>query len=154
VASDSRIDLIVAGLDLQLVRFLRQAIRSADLSSGKALPVHPLGPAPTFSGGGTRARVEPEPRFDPRPVIEPTPRFEPRRWLRPHDAACPKPPAPPEPAVVEPEVPRADRSPIEPPWKVLPAPEPSAPAQPSPKVKPAVQRPDLYLRGTMLDIFI
>jgi hypothetical protein len=151
VSLDSRVSLIVASLDLQLTRLLRQAIRSADIASGRGQPVTALGPAPTAPPpfGST---VRPPPEIEPRQQIEPAPRFEPRPVIG--VCACasrdvnPSPPPPEAPR--EPEEPRLARSPIEPPWKQLPW---ENPAPIAPKVKVIVKPPDLQKTGTVFDLF-
>jgi hypothetical protein len=86
-SSDALPSLIVASLDLQLVRLLRDAMNNG----GGDGAVPGLGPAP--SDIERRFRVEPEPEFLPRRRIEPEPRVEPRQVIRPADryepgAAC------------------------------------------------------------------
>lgn len=151
------IDLIVATLDLNLVRSVRHAMRAADLAAGRGQPVSSLGPAP--SSIRPRPVHEPTPRFEPRPVHEPTPRFDPRPVHHPEPAVRPDVPAP-VPAVAEPEQSRIADSPIQPPWKTLPwdAPPtvacPAKAAQVAPRLKLVSGRPDVALRGTILDLFV
>ena len=148
----SRADLVVAGLDLQLVRLLRDAIRTADAASGKTSPIAFIGPAPTPPPPQGDGLLSPSPRFEPRPVIHPTPRFEPRPVIHPTPREGPAPLLPP----VDGERPRITPSPIEPVWKKLP------PVQPDPinnelasKVKVIWRRPDLLSsKGSVLDVFI
>ena len=137
------VNLLVASLDLKLVQLVRGAMRAADAAGGRGCSAHPLGPAPTPVG---RLVHRPQSRIDPRPVIHPTPRFEPRPVLHPRPAEAP-PAAPP----ASPEVPRITRSPLEPPWKVLPWEAP--PALP-PKTKIIVKPPDLPNKGRLFDVFI
>jgi len=143
VGIDSRVDLLVATLDLQLVRLLRDAIRTADLSSGKGSVG--VGAA----GSGARPIATPTPRIGPRPVIHPTVRIEPRMSAHPVKAD------PPVDIVVlstvQPEQSRIKQSPIQPPWKVLPWEKPS---QPEPKLKVIERRPDVPVKGTVFDVFI
>jgi hypothetical protein len=133
--------VIVAALDLKLVRLLREAMRGADAAAGKG----PLGTARRVLA----RRVEPEPRIEPRHVIRPEPRFEPRPVVHPEPKlpAAPAPTAPP----LEPEKPCKTESPIRPPWKVLPW---QTPVQPAPKVKLIIRRPDIVSKGSLLDFFI
>jgi hypothetical protein len=139
------VGLIVAALDLNLVRLLRGAM--APNPHGK--PVAFIGPAPTSARLLTRPRIEPTPRFEPRPVVHPTPRFEPRPVIHP------RPRVEPTPAICEPphdpEMPVRSKSPIEPPWRVLPW---ETPPQPTPKVKLAIYRPDVVSKGSLIDFFI
>jgi hypothetical protein len=132
--SAADVGLIVAALDLNLVRLVRGAM--APNPCGK--PVAFIGPAPNCFRFLPRRRIHPTPRFEPRPVIHPTPRLEPT------PATC----EPPH----EPEMPVRSKSPIEPPWKVLPWEQP--PAQPAPKVKLAIYRPDVVSKGSLIDFFI
>jgi hypothetical protein len=138
------VGLIVAALDLQLVRLVRGAMAGG---AGGA-PVSGLGPAPNPALLHARRRVEPEPRFEPRPVIHPTPRFEPRPVIHAAPRVELQPCEPPH----EPEVPVRAKSPIEPPWKVLPWEHP--PEQPAPRVKLAIYRPDVVSKGSLIDFFI
>lgn len=139
--------LIVAKLDLQLVRMIRQAIRTADAASGKGggSPAAVIAPRP---------QIHPTPHFQPRPVIHPTPRIEPRLVYRPKTI---EPRLAPGISSLPPEAPRersAHKLPIEPPWKVMPwqSPAPAAPA--APKLKPVDKHPDVANKGTLLDVFI
>lgn len=153
VSLDSRVSLIVASLDLQLTRLLRQAIRSADVASGRGQPVTELGPAPT-PPAWCYGSIKPQPEIEPRQTITPTPRFEPRPVIgvcgcesREVNPSLPPPEVAPP---VDPEAPRLVRSPLEPPWKQLPW---EIPAQPAPKVKVIVKPPDLQKTGTVFDLF-
>lgn len=151
---DSRVSLVVASLDLQLTRLLRQAIRSADIASGRGQPVTALGPAPTAPPvirGGATTQLNAE--IEPRPRITPSPRFEPRPVIgvcacesRDVNPSLPAPEVPP----LDPEEPRLVRSPLEPPWKQLPW---EIPAPVAPKVKVIVKPPDLQKTGTVFDLF-
>jgi hypothetical protein len=140
VASDSGINLIVASLDLQLVRLLRGAI-ATNLK-------HNTGPVLT-----------PQPVIEPRRHIHPEPVIEPRRHIHPlpviDSVACSTKcsdeclnfcvlPAPTAPV-------SKTKSPIEPPWKVLPW---ENPPQPAPKVKIVIKQPDNVNRGKLLDLFM
>jgi hypothetical protein len=157
--------LLVAASDLQLVRLLRGAMRTADLSSGAAGggfgPAAVIEPRPRHHPDPLiepRPRIHPTPRFEPRPVIHPTPRFEPRPVIRPE----PRVDAPAYPCVVLEIVvdPCDSNCPIEPPWRVLPW-EPGADvsaqaeslAQPAHRVKPPIRRPDIVGKGALIDLF-
>jgi len=147
VGIESRVDLLVAALDLKLVQLVRQAMRAADQHRGGSLP---LGPAPSPE---PRPRIHPEAQFDPRRVIHPTPRFEPRPVIHPEPRfeqerlACDR---------------RADTRevvvhtspaelPLQPPWKTIPW---ENPAPPAPKIKVARPHPDIIHKGLLLDFFI
>jgi hypothetical protein len=147
VALDARIDLLVAALDLKLVRLLRDAIRTADIASGRGQPVSGLGPAPTNIG--PRKRIEPQPLIEPRKHIHPTPRFEPRPVIHLTPRVETPPPAVCPPA--EPEKPRIAKSFLAPPWKLLPC---EQPRQPTIVVKVIKRKPDILRKGTLIDCFI
>ena len=148
---DSSVGLIVATLDLQLVRLVRAAMAGGGVGKGPDGPVHP---APRFE---PRKRIEPEPAIEPRRRIDPEPRFEPRPKLRPDDvhpgcrASCNASAIPTEPA----EKVSRSSSPIEPPWKVLPWENPPEPApRVVRKIKVFVTPPDMQSKGSVIDLFI
>jgi len=151
VSLASNVSLIVATLDLQLVRLLRDAIRTTDLAGARqasrgdlTLPPQTIEPRP---------HVHPEPVFDPRPVIHPTPRFEPRPVLHPIPRLDPRNviPAPP----CECEEPHEHISPFQPPWRQLPwKPCLEAPPPPPPVIKVKVYRTDTISKGSLIDFFI
>jgi hypothetical protein len=152
VGADSHIPLLVAGLDLQLVRLLRGAIRTADIASGRGQPVSGLGPAPTPP---PVLHVHPDAVYEPRRHIHPEPRVEPRRVIHPPPRVEPCPPilacsAPCEPFEIKP-APVAHPSRIQPPWRVLPW---QTPVPPRPVLKVVIRRPDIVRRGQLLDVFI
>jgi hypothetical protein len=152
VALDSNINLIVATLDLQLVRSIRDAIHSADAASGKLFPVASIGPAPNPDRFFRQELRAPEPVYKPRRHIHPEPLYERRPVIHPTVRVEPKPDfRRPEPC---PEVIPAHKStnPIQPPWKVLPWNQP--PAQPAVLVKRVVQRVDIHHKGNLLDLFL
>ena len=142
VSLASQAGLLVAALDLKLVRSVVGAIRAADAASAK-----------------DRGTVAPAPRIDPRPAAHPTPRVEPRSHvhpcpvierrrhvhLRPREEFTPPVPCPcPAPA---------DRGGfvLQPPWKVLPWQD----RLPAPvRVKVVVVRPDIHHKGSLVDFFI
>ena len=135
--------LVVAALDLKLVQLLRQAIRTADQSSGAAR----VGEA-HFSGPGTslhaaphiepRQRIHPTPRFEPRPVIHPTPRVD-------LTISQISPPA------SDPLSPPKRNNSIEPPWKTVVW---QIPTPPPAQVKVIIHRTDVAHKGSLIDLFI
>jgi hypothetical protein len=147
VSSTSGISLLVAALDLKLVRSIRDAIRTADIHSGRTGPrgtFPPLEPSP-------RKQVEPEPRFEPRVVYHPTPRFEPRPVVHCRPIAV-------EPcdrqtlAPLEPEPqPCRTKCPLPAPWQesVWKTPIPAAS-----EVKVHLHRTDVVHKGSLIDLFI
>jgi hypothetical protein len=145
-----QIELITATLDLQLVRLLRQAMRTADIASGKCQPIVALGPAPNCPVAHDHPIVEPTPRFEPRPVIHPTPRFEPRPRIHPSEAPRPK-LIPVDVIAIPVEEAHAAKSPIEPPWKVLPWQNPPPMA---PRLKVLIRPVDVCRKGSILDVFV
>jgi hypothetical protein len=135
------VDLITATLDLQLVRMLRQAIRTADQSICGHNPhccdsvvIEP------------RPHNHPTPLIEPRHHIHPTPRFEPRPVVHPKQA-------PNFDSFDSTSLPPPVKSPpvFQPPWRVLPW-EKIAP--PAPTLKLIVRPPDLARRGSVFDVFI
>jgi hypothetical protein len=143
VSLPSNVSLIVASLDLQLVRLLRSAIRTADRSSQRGCA---CGPADCYE---PRQVIHPTPRYEPRPVIHPTPRYEPRCVERPLKA-CPDLDLSSAPCA-PPQVTHIAKSPIQPPWKTLPWENPAPPAK---VVKIIVRRPDNFSKGSIIDCFI
>jgi hypothetical protein len=141
----SSINLLTATLDLQLVKLLRAATaddaalsptpgaRRAVQPESEILPRQRIRPAPIIE---PRQRIEPAPRFEPRPVVERAPAAE----------ACSLPPSPDRCRAA-----CYSKTPIEPPWKVLPWENPS---QPAPKVKVVICRPDIVSKGSLIDFFI
>jgi hypothetical protein len=149
VALDARIELLVAALDLKLVRLLRDAIRTTAAAAGRGESVSGLGPAP--NNLLARRRIEPEPVIEPRKRIHPAPRFEPRtvihltpRVVDPPPAVCPP---------VEPEKCRIGKSLLAPPWKVPPWQHP-VPVNPAIVVKVIKRKPDIVSKGSLIDCFI
>jgi hypothetical protein len=145
VGLDSNISLLVASLDLKVVQLLRDAIRTADLSSG--------------GGGGTG--VAPESDFLPRRHYEPTPEIEPRRHFHPTPCYEARPVIHPQARVeaapliiypvVEPDMPEKSMCPFVPPWKVMPW---ENPPQPLLKVKLIKSKPDTVRKGLLIDCFM
>lgn len=150
MGADAIPSLIVASLDLQLVRLLRDAIQTADLHAGRGKSAHPLGPDPTLIE--RRFRIEPEPEILPRERIEPDPRIEPRRVIRPADRFEPSDGADVILVPVECYKPCKKHA-LEPPWKVLPWEQPM-PCAVRPKIKVEVRPPDIVHKGTLIDMFI
>jgi hypothetical protein len=141
------VGVLVAALDLKLVRLLRGAMAGQLNAFGP--PGAGVGPrgARQFE---PRHRIEPEPRFEPRKRIEPTPRFEPRPVIHPEPRVEQQPCQVPH----EPEMPLRTRSPLEPPWRVVPWKPSAAPAQSRPQVKLLIVQPDVITKGTLIDFFI
>lgn len=144
---ENNVSLVVAALDLHLVRLLRGAMRPADPSPGPG-GAGGFGPAAVIEH---RPRHHPDPLIEPRPRIRPTPRFEPRPVIHPaprieaslNDAAgaAPRDSSPPCPR----------GSPLQPPWKVLPWEQVPTPP---PLLKINVVRPDIHHKGSLIDLFI
>ena len=138
-------NLIIATLDLQLVKLLRGAIRTADLSGSRA-DGRSLSPADTYS---PRRVIHPEPRYEARPVIHPTPRYAMvpvERMQRTNPDLIP-----PMAATCAPEPSHLTPSPIQPPWKTLPWENPPPAAR---VVKVFIHRPDIASKGSIIDCFI
>lgn len=149
---DSSVGLVVATLDLQLVKLLRAAMRPG--GGGPAGGVGLIHPQPVVE---PRRRIEPEPVIEPRPHVRPEPVFEPRETIpfgpvRPACCGRCEPVAPTEPVEKSPH----SSSPVEPPWKVLPwedRPLP-APVPVVPKIKVIQAPPDIDCKGSVIDLFI
>lgn len=133
--------LLVAAAELNLVKGVIDAIRTADLSSAKGC------------GPGSGCTERPTDRFEPRTVLHPTPEYLPRPVIHPTPTYLPRPVLHPEPRV-EPE-PAIQGSPahkpfvIQPPWKTLPFPHAHAAAV---KVKSFIQSSDTH-KGLLIDFF-
>ena len=144
---DSVASLIVASLDLQLVRLLRDAIRTTELSD----PGCPCGPGRPSDGARPRPVLAPEPVIEPRRHIHPPPVIEPRDVIHLAPVVLPPDPALCPDLYTEP----CPASPIEPPWKVLPWERKDPPPCPPAKVIKLVMRPpDIAHKGTLIDFFI
>jgi hypothetical protein len=148
--------LVIATFDLKEVQLVRDAIRTADISSGKGQPVSKIGPAP--NNFDRRFHFHPEPEIEPRQHIHPEPVIEPRRHIRPVDRFEPsngRRPEPPDVIVIPIPVPCPKHGPhrIQPPWEVLPWQQAPAPRV-VPKIKLVVKPPDIALKGTLIDCFI
>jgi len=146
VGLEASANLLVAALDLKLVKQLRDAIRTADIAGGKFGPRGSFfEPAATLE---PRRSITPEPRIEPRPVIHPTPRFEPRPVIHPTprlEFLTSTSPASSEPN----HCPRT--GPILPPWK---KPVWEIPMPPPPHIKLVRYRPDIHHKGSLIDLFI
>jgi len=141
VGLDSSINLITATLDLQLVRLLRAAtLDDAALRCGVRRVIDP---EPEIL---PRRRVEPEVFIEPRVRIEPTPVFEPRPVIEVKPTEVCLPPTPDQCVAAT-----YSKTPLEPPWKVMPWENPS---QPAPKIKVVIHRPDIVTKGSLIDFFI
>jgi len=133
--------MIVASLDLELVRLLRGAMAGGGVGPGRG-----IWPTPAIE---PRVRYHPTPRIEPRPVIHPTPRIEPRLVYRPHRIEPPACPAISTSADAQPT--HTTHLQIQPPWKILPWQNPPPPA---PKLKIAFKQPDVLAKGTIFDVFV
>lgn len=141
--------LIVATMDLSVVRLLRQAIRTADLSSGNG--------GDSFTPSATiepRPHIHPEPLIEPRPHVHPEPVYTRRPVIHPHprveqaNLACPS-------QTLTPPLRIKLQNPIQPPWRVLPWSDARANApQPRQTVKVHLHRTDVIRKGSVLDLFV
>ena len=154
---ESSVGLLVAALDLKLVRLVRAAMHNGASAAGGTGRL--IRPQPVIE---PRRRIEPEPQIEPRPHVRPEPVFEPREKLRGGAPAlgccnaCVPPAASTEPV----EKATHSPSPIEPPWKVRPW-EEMRDAAVAPAVAPAVRkikviqvRSDIQCKGSVIDLFI
>ena len=131
--------MVVASLDLKLVQLLRQAMQGVPGAAGTTItPANRIEPRPV---------VHPAPRIEPRPTIHPAPHFEDRLVYRPNRIE----PSLAISAPTDPELPRTAKSPIQPPWKILPW---QNPPPPQPKLKIVFKPPDLLAKGTIFDVFV
>jgi len=141
---DSNIALVVAALDLKLVKLLRDAIRTTDLAGAKQNGA--IGPAPEIL---PRRHIHPEPVYEARPHVHPTPKYEARPVIHPPPRVEVAPP------IVIPPTPQCEsqrhKSPFVPPWKVMPW---QNPPQPALKVKVLKLKPDIVRKGLLLDCFL
>lgn len=138
---DNQVNLLVAALDLNLVRLVRGA-----MNGGSPSAIGMVRPQPRFE---SRLVAEPTPRFEPRHVVHPTPRFEPRPVIHPASRVEPQAPAPVDPGAYVSN--RPSVGPLDPPWKSLPCVTPSAPP---PIVKLALYQVDIQNKGSLLDLFM
>lgn len=140
---DSSINLIVAAMDLSLVRLVRDAMRTADNSAAGVASTHPAA-CDRFES----RNLHPTPVYEPRRVLHPTPRYEPRPVLHP----TPRVECPPvdRESDCEPK-PQAKTNPIQPPWKVMPW---QNPPELPPVIKIVLKNPDVHRSGRLIDCFI
>lgn len=138
----SAVGVLVAALDLALVRSITSAVE-ANLIAAGGVP----GPLGTIIMPGPAPRGQTDSyEVGPREVIEPAPRFLPRLTHEPEPRVV-------DPGVVpiHPEHPSRLESPFEPVWKQLPPVEEKRTVT---QVKYVHVRVDLHRKGTMLDIFV
>lgn len=134
---ETGVNLLVASLDLELVRLIRGAIAPGIDCGQTQVQKHVLEP---------RFVHHPDPRIEPRDVYHPTPRFEPRPVYHPTPRFEPLPSAPP----IQPEEQVHKSQALPPPWK-QPVWETPLPA---PVVVKLVQhRPDIVNKGSLIDLF-
>lgn len=144
--SGGGVSLLVAALDLSLVRSIRSAMRAADLAAG-GVP----GPLGTIQDRHTihpQTVHEPEPRIEPRKVIHPTPHFLPRPVIHPVERYEILPPVPVR--AEQTEHPVHLGAPLPPPWK---QPIWETPIPPQPVIKVITLKPDIQNKGSLIDIF-
>lgn len=140
------VNLLVAALDLSVVRSIRDAIRTADLSAGgRPGPLGTIQKAVTIA---PRQVIHPEPRIEPRKVIHAEPRIEPRRVIHPTPRYEVLPPIQVCAEQTE-HVPNLG-SPLPPPWK---QPIWETPLPVKPVIKLVVHRPDIHNKGSLIDVF-
>lgn len=136
--------LVVATSELKLVELIRDAIRTADLSSAKAAgaPANECPPCPCD-------RFESEPVFEPRLHFRSTPVYKPPQIFHAAPRYEPAPPCPAPPPCCEHH--KAIPNYIQPPWAILPWQNP--PQLPA-HIKVVVHRPDIVNKGSLIDFFI
>jgi hypothetical protein len=148
VVDAASVSLIVASLDLQLVRLIRGAMRVADMQGGAGSSGLPLASA-VNRDIQPRPKLKQQQQIEPRPVFHPTPYFTPRPVIHPQPRVVNPPPVACAP--VEPEKAPRSHSPIQPPWKQLPW---QTPIPPKPVIKTVVHRTDVVNKGSLIDMFI
>ena len=150
----TNVSLLVATLDLRIVTSIRDAIRTADIASGKEFPITAIGPAPgpplryvdADRFEQNRRTFHPDPKIDPRPVFHPSPKFVPATVVHTASRRAVETLVP-----AQPEGAQATKLSIEPPWRSLPWKNPI----PSPtEIKKVVYVHDKDHRGQILDLFI
>jgi hypothetical protein len=122
-------------------------MRAADLASGGVQTPVGIIEKP---GVGPRFQFTPTPRFEPRRVYHPQPAFDRRDTIHIQPRVVDDLPPPPK-APLEPEMPSRLKSPIQPPWKILPW---KTPVPPQPQIKVIQRRPDIVNKGSLIDFFI
>lgn len=149
--------LAIASLDLKLVQDLIGAMRAADKGAAQAASSSPLPPIPAPP---PQQRDHPErvfkPVVAPRPVVHPSPYYELRRARQPMLHALPRLALTTAPGIgcaagCQATDGREDKSPVQPPWAVLPWQESAKPAA---QVKVVVYRTDILSKGSLIDMFI
>jgi hypothetical protein len=148
--------LIIATFDLSVVRSIRGAMRTADISAGRGQAASPLGPAPDPS---PRRHIHPEPTYERRPVIRATPRHEVRTvgYTVQYEASREAKYDPSGPPVAYAETCRPCcpvEGPIPPVWKQLPPVPQRIPSAPRRIIKVIRQQPDIRHKGIVVDIHI
>ena len=146
---DTQANLVVAAMQLGVVRSLRDAIRTADLSSGRMKAATDLGPAPSPE---PRAHLTPEPIVEPRRRLHPEAITEPRRTYSASAQIDRR--SNVETSTCEPSsepTRTTHKSPIQPPWAILPW---QTPTPPRPVIKVIVHKVDVAHKGSLLDMFI
>lgn len=138
--------LIVALSDLKVVQLLTSGMSAVNGAGSGS--VGPLGNINSRQIA-PRRQVHPTPHFNPRPVVDPTPRFDPRPVIHVQPQLVEKPV--PSPAPVEPEKACRFKSPLDPPWKILPS---EMPVEPAPKIKVNIVRPDIVNKGSLIDFYL
>jgi hypothetical protein len=143
---ETSVSLIVATLDLTLVKLLRSAIRTADISGAKDKGSSLLAPAAVYE---PRRVLHPEPRYEQRHAL-PLPHCSTVRTVE--HIAKPLPPLePPYITICLPETSAITPSPIRPPWMTMPWEN----REPLAKViKVFVYPPDITHKGSLIDCFI
>jgi hypothetical protein len=142
VSAISSIGVLVAGLGLQEVQSVLNAIHTADAQTAASLPTNPV-PVDIYCP----RTITPEPRYLPREVLHPTPRYLPRPVLHPSPRVEPLPLPAPSPKA---SVPHITAGPP-PPWKIPLWQEPSRPLN---VIKVIVHPPDMLTKGMLIDLFI
>lgn len=146
---ESSVGLIVASLDLQLVRLVRAAMQPKGAGGGGGV----IRPQPVIE---PRRRFHPEPRIEPRRILHPAPPIQ----AGPHDSSGPVRPRISElcgaTAAESVEKIAQSPSPIQPPWKIRPweTCDDCNRAQPVRKIKILEVRPDIQSKGSVIDLFI
>lgn len=153
VGLDSSISLVVATLDLQLVKSITSAMNAVNANGkccDKAIDGVPV--SHTRDCFERRPVIEPTLRINPRKVYNPTPRIEPRRVFHPTPRIDTRNNTPSAlPPTTEPAPCEKTKSPLLPPWKTLPC----EVKEPAPvQIKMIVQRPDIHHKGSLIDLFI
>lgn len=144
------VQLLQAIIDLKVVKSIRNAIRANQLKAGGV--EGPLGnienPKPGVRG---QIGIEPEPRYEPRPVVHPEPRFE-SRVVHYRTVERPALAELRDPVLPEQSAPPVERkSPLTPPWE-MPMPLVEKPIVKVVKYEAA--QPDLISKGMLIDLFI